>query len=419
MMDETGATGRALVAAASRPPAVTVVIPTHNMARFILSAVRSVLEQSYQDLELVVVDDGSTDDTRTAVAALGDPRIRLVAHPTCRGPSAARNTGIQDARSEYVAFLDADDLWLPQKLERQMELLSRQPSIGFVYCGAHEVDGALRVLRTPSLGPPWPPSGPDAFKRALTREHFVVAPLSTMMLRKAVFDDIGMFDEGIVQAEEWDLVLRLAFRWDIAFVPEPLVLYRMTGHYNPGKRLGRGIGDAHETTIHRAFARLQDPGELKQLENEELCRTYWKTALQQYAVRQPEQARHELVKIATLAPDYLDLVRNPSLKTTMAYIAWGLYDTVTPLGEALAFVDYAFDHFPALVRSAEPDRRRIKSEVAAITAFDSCPRGERRRVWQATWLALLLDPSLFRNRGLLKLPFRVMGQRPKTFGVPI
>jgi glycosyltransferase involved in cell wall biosynthesis len=386
----------------------SIVIPTRNMSGSLRQAIESVLRQTYRDFELIVVDDASQDATGEIVATIRDPRLHLIRHQEKRGPSAARNTGILNATGDCVAFLDADDIWLPEKLERQVDLLSRQPSVGFVYCGTHEVDASLRFLRTPALGPPWPPAGPDAFIRLLKQENCVVAPLSTMMLRRACLDQVGLFDETIVQAEEFELLLHLAYHWDIAFVPEPLVLYRMTGCFNPEKRLSRRMGEAHETSISRAFERLGNPPELDSVKTEALLSTYWLVALYHYAVRQPEQAKRELDKIPAQMPDYLDFAQNQRLRRSMAYVACGLYDTVTPLAEALDFVGYAFDHFPALVRHCKSDRRKVNAEVAAITAFDNYPRGEAWRVWNATCLALLLDPSFLRNRGLLKLPFRTM-----------
>lgn len=392
-------------------PVVSVVIPAYNMEGFIGQAIDSVLGQTYQQFEVIVVDDGSSDGTVRSAAQIADPRVRIITHTHQRGPSAARNTGIVRAGGDYIGFLDADDIWLPEKLEQQVELLSTRHALGFVYCGAHQVDSSLRFLRTPALGPPWPKAGREAFVRLFSREYFVVAPLSTMVLRRTCLDQVGLFDEAIVQGEELDLLLRLAQSWDIAFVPEPLVLYRVTGHFNPEKRLGRRIGEALETTITRAFERLPNAIELESLRVQALCNTHWKVALYHYAMRQPRQADIELDKIAATSPDYLDSARNTHLGSSIAYAAWGLYDTITPLKEALAFVDYAFDHFPPAVRFPKDARRRVKAEVGAITAFDSLPRGEAWRVWKATCLAVLLDPSLLRNRGLLKLPFRAVANR--------
>lgn len=383
--------------------AVTVVIPTHNMAPFLETAIDSVLTQSLADFEIIVIDDASTDKTAKKLATMDDPRLHVKKVKISGGPSAARNAGIRMARGEYIAFLDADDVWLPTKLAKQVALLDQDSSLGLVYCGAHIVDPALRFLRTQTTGEAWPLPGDAAFRRIAQRRDFIVAPLSTMVVRKACFDKIGLFDEAIVQAEEWDLAFRLAFTWGIGFVPEPLALYRMGGYFNPEKRLGRRIGEAHEKTIRRAFARLGNPPALEQLKIQALLNTWWGVALYHYAIRQPELARIELTKITAIAPEYLDLRHNLALLTSIAYTAWGLYDTVTPLKEALGFIDYVFDHFPPEVHFARASRRAVKAQACAATAFDSFPRGEIIRVWTAVMAAAAYNPAHLRNFGLLKL----------------
>lgn len=397
---------------------VSVIVPVYNMANTIAKSVVSALGQTYPELEVIVVDDASTDTTTEILTGMSDSRLQVIRMPASVGPSAARNAGICAASGEFVALLDADDIWLPTKLEKQVALFERDSSLGLGYCGAHIVDQELRYLRTEATGEVWPPPGADAFRRIALRHSFIAAPLSSMMLRRQCLDEVGLFDEEIVQAEEWDLAFRLAYRWGIGFVPEPLVLYRMAGYFNPQKRLNRHIGQAHEITINRAFARLGDPPELEPLKAQALLNTWWTVALYQYAVRQPDLANIELEKIATSSPKYLDFELNQRLRSSTAYVAWGLYDTITPRKEAMAFVDFTFDHWPNTVRFRPSDRRMVKAEVSMINAFDSYARGECWRVTQATGLALVHDPSLLRNKGLLKLPLQSLVQKRSDLDAP-
>lgn len=396
-------------------PLVSVIIPAHNMESFVEQAVHSVLAQTYQNLEVIVVDDNSEDNTLLAVRNMPDPRILTIHHNETRGPSSARNTGVLAAKGTIMAFLDADDVWLPSKLEKQVGLLLCRNELGFVYCGVHEVDRSLHALRTPAMGPAWPAAGHDAFVRILEQQHFVVAPLSTMVLRKACFDECGLFDEEIVQGEEWDLLFRIAYHWRIGFVPEPLALYRMTGHFIPQKRLKRCIGKAHEKTIERAFARIGNPPELKELKTVAMLRVWWIVALYQYAVHKPDLAIIQLHRIAAVSPDYLDFASNRILRDSLAYTALGLYDTVTPIPEALQFVDYVFDHWPPIIRYGRSDRRTVKAQVAAIIAFDSYQRGEVLRTLVSSTLALFFDPPILRNRGLLRIPISAVSYRWSRF----
>ena len=111
-----------------KTPKVSVIIPTYNRAHLVGRAIRSVLNQTYQDFEIIVVDDGSTDNTEEVVKSFNDPRIRYIRHEKNRGGSAACNTGIRAARGEYIAFQDSDDEWLPEKLEKQMQVFENTPT---------------------------------------------------------------------------------------------------------------------------------------------------------------------------------------------------------------------------------------------------------------------------------------------------
>jgi hypothetical protein len=391
---------------------VSVIIPTHNMAGFVCQAIDSVLRQTYQQLEIIVVDDASEDATISVVASIQDPRLRLVRHREQRGPSAARNSGIQAAAGDLIAFLDADDLWLPAKLARQLEVFAQDPEAGLVYCGVYEVDSDLRFLRVPPPGDRWPSAGDAAFERVARRKPFILAPLSSMVVRRSCFDEVGLFDEAIVQAEEWDLVLRLSLKWNLHCVPEPLVLYRMHGLFLPEKRRGRGILEAHRTTIERGFSYVDPTPRWRALERELLLQNLWQAALYAYAVRQPEAARWAIEQIVAEDPGWPGLTER-AMGDSVAHTALLLYDTVTPLDEALSFVRYVFANLPASVQPSDRRRRKILGLACAICAFDSYPRGEIRRVWQGVLGALWYDPSWLSNWGLLKLLFKVFPrQRP-------
>lgn len=199
---------------------VSVVIPTYNRAQLIERAVNSVLRQSYNDLDIIVVDDASTDDTRDRVAALQqvDQRIRYLCHDTNRGSQVARNTGIQAAVGKYIAFLDSDNEWLPQKLYLQMALFSQKAdSLGAVYCGFQRVsmDGEMLEEDMPRLRG-------YIYQQALVDW---VADTSTMVVSRDILEKIHGFDDGIKAYQEWDLCIRLARECEFDFIPECLVLY--------------------------------------------------------------------------------------------------------------------------------------------------------------------------------------------------
>jgi glycosyltransferase involved in cell wall biosynthesis len=212
---------------AMRPPVVSVVIPAFNRAGTIGAAVDSVLAQTFQDLELILVDDASTDDTADVLAGLGDSRIRVIRHESNKGAGAARNTGIEAARGEWVAFQDSDDLWMPTKLERQMARLS-SPGASYIaaYCGMLVED-----MDNPCAQPRYIPD-----TKVTTREGNILNELltrsfistQTLVARRDLLMSIGGFDEELPALEDWECVLRLAQHDSFALVDEPLVRQRFS-----------------------------------------------------------------------------------------------------------------------------------------------------------------------------------------------
>jgi O-antigen biosynthesis protein len=198
-------------------PKVSAIIPVRNRPIAVRRAIESVLGQTFQDFELVVVDDGSTDDTAAAVAAIADPRLTLIGHDRTRGASAARNTGIRAGSAPYVAFLDSDDEWLPVKLERQLEVFARSPAaLALVYTGAEYVRPDGRIAKRVQ-----PRHGVDITRALLTKN--VIGGTSVGMGRRSALDAIGGFDESLPARQDVDLWLRLSDRFLVDFVPEVLV----------------------------------------------------------------------------------------------------------------------------------------------------------------------------------------------------
>jgi glycosyltransferase involved in cell wall biosynthesis len=193
---------------------VAIVIPTYNCARPLPRAIESVLAQTYRDYQVFVIDDGSTDGTDVIVQQYAD-RITYVQQPNA-GAAAARNHGISLSRSRYVAFLDADDVWLPTKLERQIELLNSQPEVGLV-CSDFLMEG---VVHTSQIDHPTSAFSGRYFEYLL-RHCFIFT--SAVVVRRQCLDEIGAFNESLKVSEDYNLWLRIASRWPVAVVPEILV----------------------------------------------------------------------------------------------------------------------------------------------------------------------------------------------------
>ncbi len=202
----------------------------------LVRAVESVLTQTFTDFEILIVDDCSTDETPEMVGGLDDPRIRLLRHGQNRGQSAARNTGIANARGEYLAFLDDDDEFLPTKIEQQVQVLdAAPPEVGMVYVWVSRIGPSGDVV-----GESCRTSEGYVFEEALAL-GLSLTICSTAMLRRSVFDVVGRFDETIRRAADADFFCRVTRDFRIASILEILVRYHI-GHpslsepYNVSKR---------------------------------------------------------------------------------------------------------------------------------------------------------------------------------------
>jgi glycosyltransferase involved in cell wall biosynthesis len=199
-------------------PEVSVVIPTYNSARYVTDAVDSVLNQSFVDLEVLVIDDGSTDDTQSVMGRYGEA-VRYIRQEN-GGVSVARNRGISESCGRYVAFLDADDLWLPDKLERQLEAINHHFDCRACYSAFTVVTSELKpidVHRSERHG--------SVLEDLLTRGNIVGTP-STVICERELLCEAGGFDPALSYGADWDLWLRLAVITEFCQVDEPLVLYR-------------------------------------------------------------------------------------------------------------------------------------------------------------------------------------------------
>ncbi len=198
---------------------VSAIIPTYNYGRFVGRAIQSVLSQTHPAMECIVVDDGSTDETRQVLARYAE-RIVMIRQDR-RGVSSARNRAIAAARGEFVALLDGDDWWKPRKIETQLALLRSRPDLGCVGCGFEHVYPDGRIDRFPGRANVF--SRPETLRRVARRTYWVGGSGSGALIRRSVLDRLGGFDELLAAAEDWDMWVRLAADSTIDNVSEVLV----------------------------------------------------------------------------------------------------------------------------------------------------------------------------------------------------
>jgi glycosyltransferase involved in cell wall biosynthesis len=201
-------------------PQVSVIIPTCNRPKLLPVAIRSVLGQTFRDLELVVVDDACDDCVIEIVNAFKDGRVRLIRHDSRRGGAAARNTGIRNSCGEYIAFLDDDDEWYPEKLARQMDVMLRaHPEVAGVYTGYRVVDRDSERI----CGRMIPSHRGNLCEQLL--ESNPIGGTSSMLLKRSCLDKVGLFDETLPSFQDRDLWIRISREFHFDYVQEPLLNY--------------------------------------------------------------------------------------------------------------------------------------------------------------------------------------------------
>jgi glycosyltransferase involved in cell wall biosynthesis len=232
--------GRKAMNSTAEQPLVSVVIPTCNRARMVVRAIASVLDQTYSNIECIVVDDASTDATGEAVARLADPRLRYLRNEINAGAPASRNRGIRQAAGQYVALLDDDDTWLPGKIEKQIAVFGQAPEkVGLVYTGFYFV--AARSEQT--VATVLPAKRGDVYDQML---ESCILGSPTPLIKKECFEQAGLFDETLPSCQDWDMWLRIAKKYEFDFVPEALAR-----HYVHGSQVSTSLASkiASRTTI--------------------------------------------------------------------------------------------------------------------------------------------------------------------------
>jgi glycosyltransferase involved in cell wall biosynthesis len=234
---------------------VSVLMAAYNAERYVAQALRSALEQTHRELEVIVVDDGSRDRTAEIVRSFRDPRVTLLRQANA-GPGAACNRAAARAGGEYLARLDADDLWEPTKLTEQVALLDARPEVGACFTFLRTIDAD---------GRPGPQPMEDWFNRVYASRSDLLTELLAVrsrlvhpsaMIRRAVFEAVGGYDAHFISVDDLNLWLRIAERWELAVIPQPLIRYRV----HPAS-MTASIGRSHRVlelalTVEQALERM-------------------------------------------------------------------------------------------------------------------------------------------------------------------
>lgn len=221
-------------------PKVTAIITTFNRALFLGKAIKSILAQTFENFELLILDNSSTDNTEEIVKGFNDKRITYIKHKPI-GISAARNLGVKEAKGEFVAFLDDDDEWLPNKLQDQINIFNKDGSdTALVYGGFVWINEKNKII-----GKHLPVIRGYILKELLSQKDYFTGSASNPMIRKGVFEKIGYYDEKVLTGEDWEFYLRLAQKFKIDFTNKFVV--KISQH--SGSRLGGKLLEAAELEL--------------------------------------------------------------------------------------------------------------------------------------------------------------------------
>lgn len=226
-------------------PLISVIIPVYNGEKTLRETLESLLNQTFTDFEGIVINDGSKDATLDIVSSIKDPRLKVFSYPNA-GPSASRNRGVALASGEYISFLDADDLWTPDKLEAQLKALQAHPEAALAYSWTDFINESNQFLRRGS----YINVTGDVYKHLLLTDFLENG--SNPLVRKKALEEVGEFDESLTHGEDWDMWLRLAVRYPFVAVPSPQILYRV--YANSSSTNVSKLEEGSLSVLNRAFS---------------------------------------------------------------------------------------------------------------------------------------------------------------------
>lgn len=366
---------------------VSIIIPAYNQADFLGAAIQSALNQTHRKLEVIVVDDGSTDHTPDVVGRFSDARIRYEWQRN-HGLSAARNAGIKISRGGYYSFLDADDEFLPSKLELLLDAMSARPEIGLAAGQAIPVDAAGNPIANAfDAGLPI-----DPMKLLLKNPLHV----GSVLLRRSWISKVGLFDTSLRSYEDWDMWLRLAKAGcQMEWVEEPVSLYRF--HESQMTRDGSQMTEATFAVLNKFFKDIDSKDPWYELHDQAYSQAHLRAAANAYFTKDFELAKEHLVQAVSFSKDLLD-IESPKLPNT--FRAW----TDSPKIQApLEFLEDVYANLPEILSGLREWGPNSLVRTALEIAFTANRNGDRRKAKNAIRYAVRKKPGLLTNRGVLSI----------------
>lgn len=379
-------------------PAVSVIVATYNRAPYLGQALRSVLSQDYSDFEVIIVDDGSTDATADMMSAITDTRIRYVPQANA-GRSAARNRGVALARSPLVTFLDDDDLWLPNKLSRQVAFMARNVCVDILGCGAELIDADGR---TQGL---WLSSSGQVEVTLMDAVYACPFMPSTIMIRQSAFGKVKhIFDPEIELGEDKDLFVRLLLAGARAVLDsDPLVLHRV----HPGSSQGNGerYSASSLKCLDKLFLAENLPDQLLRDKRRLYAHYHLIGSLHAYATGHLDSGRRDLISAFELDPTLLE--GNPPRFVECA----AGFATTFHVSDPGCFLDSLFENLPPQLSALRSIHRRTLSAYFMNRVFTAASDPVGQADLGFCIRGMLLDPRWLMNRGVWSILVRGLVKR--------
>lgn len=369
---------------------VSVIIPAYNQGHYLAKTIQSVLDQNYPHLEILVIDDGSTDNTAVVARGFSDPRVRYI-YQDNRGLSGARNTGVQHAHGQYLSYLDSDDLFLPEKLSLLVAAIQDNPGAGFAAGQAIPIDEHDRpigkIFDTPL------PEDPE--KLLLWNPLHVGSVLVSSEWQQRA----GFFDETLRSYEDWDMWLRLAsLGCPMVYVDQPVSLYRF--HREQMTRIGRQMTQATFSVLDKIFSKPDLPASWRAMHDLAYSNANLRAMAQAYQAQDYSQAQHYLLEAVRLDPTLL--AENSEV---LARRLKGLANAPKNK-DPLAFLENIYQHLPAELGQLQSRANADLSQFAVELAFQAYRHKDYGLSRSTIQRALQYQPSWIRNRGVLSIWFK-------------
>jgi len=371
-------------------PTVSVILPAYNQAQYLSDAVSSVLDGTYPDFEIAIIDDGSTDDTPIIAKRFTDPRVRYI-YQENRGLAGARNTGIRNTTGKYIAYLDSDDLFTAEKLEILTKKFEAEPEFGLV-AGQNILIGDDGTELDEIFDTPLPEDG----AQLLLGNPITVG---SVLLRREWQEKAGFFDESLRSYEDWDMWLRLAkLGCKMGWVPKPVYYYRF--HNAQMTRDDRQMTTATFAVLDKVFQEPDLPQSWNTSRDEAYSCANLRGAAQAYSANNYRQAKTYLTEAVRLNPE---LTINQAELLAKNILGWANYSKIS---DPLPFLEDIYTNLPANLQVLKQRKSQDISNLAMQIAFSAYANGDLPKVRSVLWYAFRQRPQWMLNRGVLSLFIR-------------